>query len=148
MPTLLIADDQEGVLAALDFILSEHGARVLLAKSGPIALQLFESESVDVALIDLHMPGMDGLAVSRRLRERAAAKSQNLPIWMMTAAYTAAAVTAAKQAGAITLLKKPFDTVELLREMELAVTGQLPVPPFTPNAPSQQTDSGQPASAA
>jgi len=130
MPTLLITDDQEGVLATLGFVLSQHGARVLLAKSGAIALGIFESEMVDVALIDLCMPVMDGITLCRKLRQCAADQGRDLPVWMMTAAHTNSAVLAAQQAGAIALLKKPFECSELLRQMESAVSGHLATPPL------------------
>ena len=126
MPTLLIADDHEGVLATLDYVLGQHG--VLTANSGAAAIHLFETEKVDAALIALRMPVMDGLAVCRTLRQRAFERGQNLPVWIMTAAFTASAEKNAKEAGAVTLLKKPFDCIPLVNEIELCLAGKMPIP--------------------
>lgn len=59
MRTLLITDDQEGVLHTLGYLFGEHGYRTLLAKSGAAALEMARIEHIDVTLIDVHMPGMD-----------------------------------------------------------------------------------------
>lgn len=134
MPTLLIADDHEGVLATLDYVLSQHGVRVLTANSGAAAVQRFETEKIDAALIALCMPVMDGLAVCRTLRQRGTERGQNLPVWIMTAAFTASAEKSAKEAGAVTLLKKPFDCVALVRDIKLCLEEKMPIPasPTTP----------------
>ena len=115
MRTLLITDDQEGVLHALGYVFGEHGYRTLLAKSGMVALEIARTEHVDLALIDLHMPMMDGIAVCRSLVAAARDNGRTLPVWLMTGAYTVEAATRAAESGAMALLKKPFDTVELPR---------------------------------
>lgn len=63
MRTLLIIDDQPSVLQTLDYVFSLHGYRTLLASSGEAGLELAANQSFDAALVDLHMPGMDGPCV-------------------------------------------------------------------------------------
>jgi CheY-like chemotaxis protein len=118
MRTLLITDDQEGVLHTLGYLFGEHGYRTLLAKSGAAALELARSEHIDAALIDVHMPAMDGFAVCRALCETAQAAGRILPIWLMTAAFTGTLAAKATEAGALTLLKKPFDCAQFLKDLE------------------------------
>lgn len=114
MRTLLITDDQEGVLHTLGYVFGENGYRTLLAKSGVAALEMARAEHVDAALIDLHMPVMDGLMLCRSF----AAAGRTFPVWLMTGAFTDAAARKAAEVGAMALLKKPFDSAELIKNLE------------------------------
>lgn len=58
--TLLVVDDQHGVCVSLSFLLSGVGYRVIAAESGRTAIALLDSELIDGAIIDVHMPGMNG----------------------------------------------------------------------------------------
>jgi CheY-like chemotaxis protein len=117
MRTLLIADDHPSVLRALEFVLAGTELRIVLAESGNAALACGEHEAFDAALVDLHMPAMDGLALTRALKAQAAKSGRALPVWVMTAAHTAAAAEQARAAGAQGLLKKPFDCEGLRAEL-------------------------------
>lgn len=128
MRTLLIVDDHESVLHTLGYVFGLRGYQVRLANSGPAGITLAASECVDAALVDLHMPGMDGFSVCRALREQAIAAGRDVPVFMMTAAHTAAAATKAADAGAVTLLKKPFDHEEFLMAVERYCDGTTPLP--------------------
>lgn len=132
MRTLLITDDQEGVLHTLGYVFGEQGYQTLLAKSGAAALEIARIEHVDVALVDLHMPAMDGFAVCRALLAAAKENGRELPIWLMTGAYTPTAAAKATELGAMTLLKKPFDTTELIKDLERFFAGALPMPAVVP----------------
>lgn len=136
MRTVLIADDQPGVLQTLDFVMGLRGYRTLLANSGKAALELAVSASFDAALIDLHMPGQDGIATCRALRERCIAAGSDRPVFMMTAAYEQQAAAKAADAGAVMLLRKPFDYDEFFAALDRFCTGELPVPalPVSPRA--------------
>lgn len=121
MLTLLVVDDHASVLQTLDYALSSEPVRVLTAGGGSAALAVCEQERPEAALVDLHMPGMDGLTLTRALKDHAAKVGRGLPVWVMTAAPTVAAVEQARLAGAEALLKKPFDCgvfrEELLRRL-------------------------------
>jgi len=123
MRTLLIIDDQPSVLQTLDYVFSLHGYRTLLASSGEAGLELAANQSFDAALVDLHMPGMDGLSVCRGLRERAIAARSDARVWMMTAAHTSAMVTKAAEAGAIELLKKPLIVRRSFKRWKITAVG-------------------------
>lgn len=122
MPTLLIVDDHPSVLQTLDFALAGEQLRVVTAGGGAAALDACAREPLDAALVDLHMPGMDGLALVRALKERSARDRGSLAVWLMTAAHTVAAAEQARLAGAESLLKKPFDCGAFREELLRRVT--------------------------
>lgn len=134
--TLLVTDDQPSVLHTLDYVFQLHGYRTIVATSGAVALDAAAQDGFDAALIDLHMPGIDGLTVCRALRERAIKRGRDVPVWMMSAAHTSVAATSAMKAGAIALLKKPFDVEEFLMNVERCCAGKIPNPPLMADSPS------------
>jgi two-component system alkaline phosphatase synthesis response regulator PhoP len=67
---ILVVDDEPSVCVALEAVLIREGYEVLTAHSGAEALQLMAGESVDLALLDLNMPGMDGLQLMSEIRNR------------------------------------------------------------------------------
>ncbi len=69
MPTLLIADDHDMVRRLLADYFESAGYAVRTAKNGAQAIERFRHESVDVMLVDLHMPGVNGLDTIRRVRQ-------------------------------------------------------------------------------
>jgi len=92
-------------------VLTPRGYRVLTASSGTQALELLEAGDVDLVLLDLVMPGMDGLEVSRRIRSTPA--TEFLPVVMITASGSAQRL-AALEAGVDDFVAKPFEQAELL----------------------------------
>lgn len=119
--TLLVIDDNKSVRDALRFLLERRGYHVLLAENGPEGIALAGQHRVDGVMIDVNMPGMNGLAVCRALKAAAAQANQPLPIWMMTGARTPELSKAAVEAGALVLLPKPFDLPNLYRQLEEAI---------------------------
>lgn len=118
MRTLLVIDDNKSVRESLRFLFMRRGYDVLVAESGPEGLALAGQHLVDGAMIDVNMPGMNGIEVCRALREHAAARGRDLPVWMMTGARTPDVVKRAAEAGALVLLGKPFDFSDLFRRFE------------------------------
>lgn len=109
--TVLAVDDQHTNLKLLDAVLTPRGHRVLLASSGPEALAVLETEDVDIVLLDILMPGMDGHEVCRRIRSTPA--TEFLPVVMITASGSEQRLVAL-QSGADDFVAKPFDQAELL----------------------------------
>jgi adenylate cyclase len=109
--TVLAVDDQETNLRLLEAVLTPRGYRVVPVTSGTAALAVLVTEPIDVVLLDILMPGMDGYEVCRRIRadERAA----YLPVVMLTASGAQQRVDAL-EAGADDFATKPFDQSELL----------------------------------
>jgi len=126
MRTILIVDDQPSVRDTIGFLLAAHDYNVVLAANGHEALA--SAAPFDVALIDLYMPGGDGFALCRALRERLVKESRRAPLLMMTAAWTPEAATKAAAEGAVALMTKPFTCAKLVEELERAFGGPAPTP--------------------
>jgi class 3 adenylate cyclase len=109
--TVLAVDDQPANLRLLDAVLSPRGYRVLTADDGSQALDRLTREDVDVVLLDVQMPGLDGCEVCRRLRADPA--TAFLPVVMITAGGDGQRLEAL-EAGADDFVTKPFDQSELL----------------------------------
>jgi len=109
--TVLAVDDQETNLRLLQAVLEPRGYRVLAVISGVAALAALAAESVDLVLLDILMPGMDGYEVCRRIRADEA--TAYLPVVMLTASGAQQRLDAL-EAGADDFVAKPFDQSELL----------------------------------
>ena len=108
---VLVVDDLDANIRLLDAVLSPRGYRVLTASSGEAGLAVLGREAVDVVLLDILMPGIDGYEVCRRIR--ADERTAFLPVVMITASGAQEKVLAI-EAGADDFLSKPFDHQELL----------------------------------
>jgi class 3 adenylate cyclase len=109
--TVLVVDDQQTNIRLLDAILSPRGYMVHQATSGEAALELLATTPVDLVLLDILMPGMDGYEVCRRIRADEA--TAFLPVVMVTASGDEQKIRAL-EAGADDFLTKPVDSSELL----------------------------------
>ena len=69
MYNILVCDDEKDIVSALHIYLSAEGYRVLTAFDGPEALRLLDREEVHLVLLDVMMPGMDGITAMTRLRQ-------------------------------------------------------------------------------
>jgi adenylate cyclase len=109
--TVLAVDDQPLNLRLLDAVLSPNGYRVITASSGEQALELLPSSGIDLVLLDIVMPGIDGYEVCRRIRSDPGMAF--LPVVMITARGDHEKTQAIK-AGADDFISKPFHQGELL----------------------------------
>jgi class 3 adenylate cyclase/CheY-like chemotaxis protein len=109
--TLLLVDDLPQNIRLLEAVLAPRGYAIVKAESGREALEKATAEPVDLVLLDILMPEMDGYAVCRALREDSA--TQYLPVVMVTASGDQEKV-AAIEAGADDFITKPFDQAELV----------------------------------
>lgn len=108
---VLVVDDQPQNIRLLDAILASRGYDVRTASSGEEALRSIAEDDVDLVLLDIVMPGMDGYEVCRRIREQA--DTAYLPVVMVTASGDEQKVKAL-EAGADDFLTKPVNQNELL----------------------------------
>jgi len=114
-PRVLVVDDEPSVRESLRLILKER-AVVTLAESGDAALAAVEQQIFDVILLDILMPGLDGLDVLERIRARTPVPQ----VIMLTATKTVKTAVRAMKAGAFDYVTKPFDIDELLLLVERA----------------------------
>jgi two-component system response regulator MprA len=109
MMTILVVDDDPKILSVLGRGLRFEGYNVQLAADGPEALRSARIEPPDLVVLDIMLPGMDGLEVCRRLR-----RGIDVPILMLTARDAVTDRIAGLDSGADDYLIKPFDFDELL----------------------------------
>lgn len=108
--TILIVEDDTTIARFIELELQHCGFRVLRAGEGPTAIELLESNDVDLVILDLMLPGIDGLDVARHIRK----KNTSVPILMLTARSETRDVVTGFEAGADDYLRKPFEVPELL----------------------------------
>ena len=108
-PALLVADDDQVARELLAEVLGREGYRVRIAGGGEECLRLAETEPFDMALVDLRMPDVDGLAVLKGL----GAVQPGLPVVILTAFATIETAIEAVRAGAYDYLSKPFRMEEI-----------------------------------
>ena len=124
MAKILIVDDEEHVRAALKQVLERAGYEVSVVATGNEGLELMKKEGADLVITDVIMPGIDGIATARQIRE----KYRNTRIIVISgggktapepyepdAISTRSYLASASSAGADRTLSKPFDREEILR---------------------------------
>ena len=109
---LLVVDDDSRLRASLQTIFEEADYRVIQAEDAPIALRLLHAEHVDLVLVDIELPDIDGLALCRLLR--AQATTQQLPLVILSASDDEQRKVEAFAAGADDYIVKPSTPSELL----------------------------------
>lgn len=109
---ILVVDDDTDIARFLEVNLRLHGYTVLVAHDGQQALELVGQERPDLAVVDVRMPKLDGLELTRRLR--ADPMTTALPIILLTAKGQTVDKVVGLTAGADDYLVKPFDTAELV----------------------------------
>ncbi len=107
---ILVADDDRAIRESLERLLSREGYRVATAVDGAEALETARRGAVDLLVLDLMMPVVDGLTVCRVLRSEA----DRTPVLMLTARTETSDRVAGLDAGADDYLAKPFDPAELM----------------------------------
>jgi DNA-binding response OmpR family regulator len=113
---ILIVEDDKNLANAEQDILEAAGYEVLYAPHGPAALDLLAQQTVDLVLLDVMMPHMDGYEVCRRLREDQ--DTSRLKIIMVTARGSTEETVTGLDAGADDYLPKPFEVPELLARVQ------------------------------
>jgi signal transduction histidine kinase len=127
--SVLIVDDVPKNIQLVANFLTEEGYELHFAQSGQAALKQMENKVFDLILLDIMMPGMDGLEVCRRIKENK--RTQNIPVIFLTAKIDDESIANGFRAGGVDYIMKPFNPVELvarvkthihlrMREMELS----------------------------
>lgn len=106
--TVLIVEDEPAIAEAIAYLLRDDGFQVALADTGPGGLDAFQTRAPDLILLDLMLPGLNGLEVCRTIR-----RTSNVPIIMVTARASELEKVVGLEAGADDYLTKPFSIAEL-----------------------------------
>lgn len=114
---VLIVDDQNGIRILLMEVFNSEGYATFQAANGKIALDIVRSESPDLVLLDMKIPGMDGLEILKHLKEI----DPDIKVIMMTAYGELDMIKEATKLGALMHFTKPFD----IDEMRVAVNTHL-----------------------
>ena len=115
--SILVIDDEEIMREILDALLTREGYHVRLAASGEEGLELARSEPFDAAIVDVMMPGLDGIATLQELRKL----DDDLPVLMITAFASVETAIAAMKMGAFDYITKPFKNDEVMVVLRNAV---------------------------
>jgi two-component system, OmpR family, response regulator len=124
--TILLVDDEESVQKLLTYPLERDGFRVVQAHDGDEALARFESDPIDLVVLDLMLPRLDGLEVCKRLRARS-----SVPIIMLTARDDELDKVVGLELGADDYITKPFSIREF-RSRVRALLRRASAPPHQP----------------
>lgn len=117
MSTVLIVDDEQRICWALEECLKDDGYTVLITSNAKDAIGLLEKSSIDVVLLDIKLPGMDGMEALQRIK----AMNKSVLVILMTAHGGAQTTIQAMQSGAYDYLTKPLDIYEIKRVVKKAV---------------------------
>lgn len=108
MATILVADDDPDIAELVELHLAGEGFRVFKAYDGAEALNIFGREKIDLAILDIMMPGVDGIQVCKRIRE-----FSTIPVIMLSARDSEEDKVAGLEIGADDYVTKPFQKGEL-----------------------------------
>ena len=115
--SVLVVDDEEMLREVLDKLLTQEGYRVSLAASGEEALQLAKSSSFDIAIVDVMMPGIDGIQTLEELKRL----DDQMPVIICTAYGSKENVFRALNSGAKFFIEKPFKNDDILKRLREAL---------------------------
>jgi two-component system, OmpR family, alkaline phosphatase synthesis response regulator PhoP len=116
---ILVVDDEEDILELVRYNLVREGYAVVCTVSGEAALTIAGSDAVDLIVLDLMLPGIDGLEVARRLKARPA--NRDTPIVMLTAKGEEADIVTGLELGADDYVTKPFSPRILIARIKAVI---------------------------
>jgi two-component system response regulator MtrA len=114
MPLVMVVDDDQDLAEMLSIVLNGAGMEVDLVGRGDQVLDVFASNPPDLVLLDVMLPGIDGIEVCKLIRE-----NSMVPIVMLTAKGDKQDIVAGLEAGADDYMVKPFDPIELVARMKV-----------------------------
>ena len=117
MPRVLVIDDDEMVLALVQRILSVEGFEALTTADGPQGLKIFKERRPDVVLLDLALPGMNGLEVLRKIRQI----DEKAKVIVVTGSGSDESAEVALRYGACDFVRKPVDYADFVRRIKAAL---------------------------
>ena len=113
MYNILICDDDRDIVSALDIYLTSEGYRTYKAYDGLEALKIVDQQDIQLVLLDVMMPGLDGIRTTAKLRE-----SKNIPIILLTAKSEDSDKILGLNIGADDYITKPFNPIEVIARVK------------------------------
>lgn len=113
MQTILVCDDDKEIVDAIDIYLAGEGFRVLKAYDGYEALEILEREPADLLIVDVMMPGLDGIRTTLKVRE-----TSSIPIIILSAKSEDTDKILGLNIGADDYISKPFNPLELIARVK------------------------------
>ncbi|GGE73448.1 response regulator transcription factor [Priestia taiwanensis] len=128
MNNILIVEDEDSIRGFIKINLKRHGFHILEAPSGEEALSILHQQKVDVILLDVMLPGIDGFEVCRKIREQ----NETIGIIMLTARTQEVERVHGLALGADDYMNKPFSPTELIARIQsllrrISVHGKVPI---------------------
>ncbi|RLD18899.1 MAG: response regulator [Caldiserica bacterium] len=117
MKRVLVIDDDPQIMIFIKFILEKNNFEVFSADSGMKGLEILQNEDIDIVLLDVMMPGMDGYEVCRKIRENP--KTKDKPVLMLTALGMGEDFEKALEVGANWYIVKPFKPQQLIERINM-----------------------------
>lgn len=116
MANILVADDSVSMLQPLEYVLRDAGHNAICVSNGPAVVELLDHQPLDLVILDIDMPGMDGFGVLSTIRDHPVHRS--VPVVMLTGAGARADVVRAASLGATRYyLKSSFSVLGLLAQI-------------------------------
>jgi two-component system phosphate regulon response regulator PhoB len=123
---VLVVDDEQDILELVEYNLAREGYKVLTVSTGEDALRVTRSQLPDIVVLDLMLPGVDGLEVCRLLKS--GETTQHIPIVMLTAKGDEADVVAGLELGADDYVTKPFSPRVLMARIKAVLRRETTAP--------------------
>ncbi|MCG8566836.1 MAG: response regulator transcription factor [Desulfobacterales bacterium] len=135
--TILIVDDEEDIIELIQYNLKSEGYEILTATSGEQAIKIARQNHPDLMVLDLMLPGIDGLEVTQYLKNDD--QTREMPIVMLTAKGEESDIVTGLEMGANDYISKPFSPRELVARVRgILRRRRLPQPGKTPGAAIRQ----------
>lgn len=134
---LLLVDDDRDLVEVLTYVLQREGFSVVAAFDGEGAWRQFQSEQPSLVILDINMPGIDGLEVCRRIRE-----ASTVPVVMLTARADEVDIIRALGLGADDYVTKPFSPRQLVARVKAVLRRAAAVPVGVPPSEPEELRSG------
>lgn len=128
MYKILICDDEKDIVSALDIYLTSDGYETVCAYNGEEAVKVIEKTTVDLIIMDVMMPKLDGISAMKKIRE-----TSNIPIILLTAKSEDTDKILGLNVGADDYVTKPFNPVELLARVRSQLRRYTKLGSKTPN---------------
>ena len=137
MTKILVVEDEASFSDALAYLLGKEGFEVIVADTGPAAIEQFDRHGADLVLLDLMLPGLSGTEVCRQLRTRS-----NVPIIMLTAKDAEVDKVVGLELGADDYVTKPYSARELVARIKAVLRRGTPEDSSTSESSGIHTAAG------